>query len=276
MTESLRCCFCIGEREKENGDAPKPVENGKKNVDAPNPIEKGVDSSKPSRESKLAPSNQSGTIRILMVHGAVQNAEIFMKRTSNLRSKALKVPGRKVELVWAESPLQVHPALTSDEHLETDGRAWYTPHELSQGNTVRPVESNKYDDWEQPMEVLRTLAKEQGPFTGLIAFSQGGVPASLLLTEMKDSLQFAIFVSCFGPKDADVCALMAEAKQELINVPTMHVLGKTDPFVKNHRSRELAEYFKDPEVVTHDGGHIMIPKELFGNVKDFLARVTKQ
>ena len=83
-------------------------------------------------------------------------------------------------------------------------------------------------------------------------------------------LRFGIFVSCFAPADP---AVLAKIQNLPIAVPTLHVLGDADPFVVAERSRELAAMFVDPVIVTHPGGHIMIPKELTDTVKQFLAEL---
>lgn len=227
-------------------------------------------------KSKKAASPQSDASKLLLMHGYVQNAEVFSSRTSNLRSKALKVAGQgKLEFTFAESPLKVHASLASEDS-NLDGRGWYNPREAIDGNSsVRPVDSSSYVGWEEPLDNLRSLTREQGPFMGLLAFSQGGVLAAVLLSEMRSQMRFGIFVSCFCPLDPAVRALIQADEHEPIDVPTLHVIGNADPFVKEERSIQLAKLFKNPVVVTHDGGHIMIPKELFGDVKDFLARASR-
>merc|ERR1712032_1033495 len=176
-------------------------------------------------------------MKVLMVHGCVQNAAVFSTRTSNLRSKALKNPGNgKFEFVFAESPLPAHPLLTA-EGSEADGRSWYTPQEVLDGDaSVRPVNSKAYREWQEPLAALRSLAHQQGPFIGMMAFSQGGVPAAVLLSEMRDRpMKFAIFVSCFGPLDPEVCRLLEAGGQNPIELPTMHVIATSDPFVAASR-----------------------------------------
>ena len=76
---------------------------------------------------------------VLMVHGYMQNAEIFSARTSNLRRKALKF----AEYVFAESPLaasmvETNAAPTDSSHRE-NACAWYNPREVD----VRPVNSTR-------------------------------------------------------------------------------------------------------------------------------------
>eukprot|EP00928_Gymnodinium_smaydae_P014056 TRINITY_DN15098_c0_g1_i1.p1 TRINITY_DN15098_c0_g1~~TRINITY_DN15098_c0_g1_i1.p1 ORF type:complete len:318 (-),score=31.55 TRINITY_DN15098_c0_g1_i1:25-978(-) len=251
---------------RETGQQPSPPGAGKKKNKQPagESLSKATEQCQPS---------QSDSAKMLMIHGCVQNASIFSSRTSNLRSKALKIPGKgKLDFVFAESPLPVHAALSSDDG-DPDGRSWYTPKELLNGDSsVRPVHSKVYCEWHAPLEALRNVIEQQGPFVGMLAFSQGGVPATVMLSQMRSKFKFAIFVSCFAPLDPEVCAMLKDAEENPLNIPTMHVIGTEDPFVAEDRSRQLAKLFKDPVIVSHSGGHIMIPKDLFGNVKDFMAR----
>lgn len=212
-------------------------------------------------------------VKLLLVHGFCQNAKLFASRTSNLRSKALKAPGKlKLDCVFAESPLLVHDVLRPEDP-ELDPRAWFNPQEAMDGDaSIRPVNSNAYCDWAGPLDALRSFCQEQGPLHGVLAFSQGGVPAAAMLFEQKSQMRCGIFVSCFAPLDPEVGGLFEAARAEPVDVPTMHVIGTSDPFVAEERSLQLSRMFKDPVVVYHDGGHIMIPKDLFGDVKEFLAR----
>eukprot|EP00931_Biecheleriopsis_adriatica_P123670 TRINITY_DN98736_c0_g1_i1.p1 TRINITY_DN98736_c0_g1~~TRINITY_DN98736_c0_g1_i1.p1 ORF type:complete len:263 (-),score=57.50 TRINITY_DN98736_c0_g1_i1:57-845(-) len=226
------------------------------------------------KESKVPAGNTPETMKMLMIHGFVQNSAIFHSRTSNLRSKALKAAGsKKLDFVFADSSLKVHPSLASSD-VDVDGRAWFNPQEAIDGDTsVRPVLSKDYRGWQEPLEELRSQAQTEGPVSGILAFSQGGVPAALLMSELREQIRFGIFVSCFAPMDVEVRKLLSAAEQEPIDVPTLHVVGLADPLVTEERSRDLAALFKNPSFAKHDGGHIMIPKELFGTVKEFLAKV---
>lgn len=216
----------------------------------------------------------SDTVKLVLVHGFCQNAKVFASRTSNLRSKALKAPGKlKLECFFAESPLVVHDLLKPDDP-ELDPRGWYNPHEAYDGDaSVRPVSSQLYSDWQGPLHTLRSLCHEHGPMHGVLAFSQGGIAAAIQLIEQRSHMLFGIFVSCFAPQDPSVLKLFPDAEHEPINIPTVHVIGTADPFVAEERSLQLARMFKSPLVLYHDGGHIMIPKELFPKVKEFLANV---
>lgn len=106
----------------------------------------------------------------------------------------------------------------------------------------------------------------QGPFDGLIAFSQGGVLASTLLVRQARrnpdavALKVAMFFSALVPVDPDVLEsgvitpLDHALVGEIISIPTVHVWGAA-------KHGELAwppklfRLCKEGEHFEHSGGH---------------------
>ena len=226
---------------------------------------------------------RASKLKVLCLHGFTQNAKVFSSRTSNFRRKALKIPGAgKLECVFAESALRVASSLVANPSTvdADDQRSWYSLNEDPSLGT-RPVGSVSYAEWQAPLDEVRALIAKEGPFAGILAFSQGGVPAALLAAELsRASLRFAIFVGCFAPKDPVVLASLAGAldgefvalKPIPASVPTLHVSGDADPFVSRARCNELMDLCENAKLLTHGGGHIMVPKELFPDVKAWLAQ----
>lgn len=126
--------------------------------------------------------------------------------------------------------------------------------------------------------------RAEGPFDGVIGFSQGGAlaalvasaleanPARLLPSEYRLSdevdgtrravcpnglvqppLKFAIIYSGFLAIDR-TCTVFFEPK---IKTPTMHFLGQLDSVVDESRSRLLVAACFNPEVLVHVGGHFV-------------------
>jgi pimeloyl-ACP methyl ester carboxylesterase len=54
-----------------------------------------------------------------------------------------------------------------------------------------------------------------------------------------------------------------------ISLPTLHIFGKRDEVNSFQSSYELTDYFYEPKMFIHDGGHI-IPDESKKTIKDFL------
>ena len=247
---------------------------------APKNVSRSQQKQQQQKPAKKKVNSGARRPKVLLIHGFTQNASVFSSRTSNFRRKALKIPGAgKFDFVFAESTLCATAALAAagDNALPlAEQRAWYNPSEAD--GTTRPVGSASYTDWEAPLKELQALAEAEGPIAGIVAFSQGGVPASILAAQLGSTLRFAIFVGCFAPTDPAVVATLSSTMDSefvgvkpIAKVPTLHVIGTADPFVSQARCGELVEMCENAKLLTHDGGHIMVPKELFGDVKAWLA-----
>lgn len=134
------------------------------------------------------------------------------------------------------------------------------------------------------LERIAETIRAEGPFDGVIGFSQGGAlaalvasaleanPARLLPSEYRLSdevdsirravcsnglaqppLKFAIIYSGFLAIDS-TCTVFFEPN---IKTPSLHFLGQLDSVVDESRSRRLVEACLSPEVVVHVGGHFV-------------------
>lgn len=137
--------------------------------------------------------------------------------------------------------------------------------------------------------VLETVA-EEGPFDGIVGFSQGAALASSVMLRQKfldpsrDLFQMAIFLCASLPFDLDAspkalsrdmldemvaCGYSGDAADETqlcqryrpsnkdaprLDVPTIHIVGKSDGY--HDQGLKLAELAGPKAVLlTHDGGH---------------------
>lgn len=66
------------------------------------------------------------------------------------------------------------------------------------------------------------------------------------------AFKFAIIVSAFTPSSLEYFPLIKD-KSKL--PPTLHLFGKGDTLILAEWSRKLSEYFPEPMIVEHDGGH---------------------
>lgn len=87
--------------------------------------------------------------------------------------------------------------------------------------------------------------------------------------EWASTFQFGIFVS--APQSRDPNVGNPELKLE---IPTLHVIGKTDAVVAPESSKSLAAGFVDPNVFLHAGGHyIPTSKEPKDAFRDFFKQL---
>lgn len=234
-------------------------------------------------------------LRILCLHGFRQSGCKFRGRTAALR-KALR---NHAELVCIDAPWRRVPQLatTTTEEEEEEKQEWVgggggTQEEPSGQRAWWDAQPPRQEDgfidyvgWQRSVGYVREFIVQEGPFDGILGFSQGAVMASLLCALQASELMakersvdivggdeivtvlplqpptahsfsFAIIVSGFISRATDHQPLF-ESLACADTVPaTLHVMGKSDVVVEDARSRELAALFGDTaEVLEHDGGH---------------------
>ncbi len=126
------------------------------------------------------------------------------------------------------------------------------------------------------LEYLRDIIAENGPFDGILGYSEGAsVAATYVLDEQKRFLESglprtikcAVFITGWPACDpGDSKMLLADEYEDVIDIPTFHVLGSKDPFCKGS---EALFNICDPDsrfLYDHGKGHI-IPRDI-GTVRD--------
>ncbi|GLG94445.1 Esterase CG5412 [Gryllus bimaculatus] len=202
------------------------------------------------------PANNATPLRVLCIHGYRQNGEIFRQKTGSLR-KLLKL---HVDFVYVTAPNEISSDDEACEPKEAGEQGsfgqrgwWFT----NENNTF---ESKKLTDMcvglEKSVAVIDTAFKEQGPFDGILGFSQGASFVSLLCGMYKKEIfqhkiKFAIMIAGFKSR----CSLHDMYYDSIINIPTLHIFGETDQVIPQEMSQDLLQYFEDPVIITHPGGH---------------------
>ncbi|KAL0235799.1 hypothetical protein GEMRC1_002381 [Eukaryota sp. GEM-RC1] len=57
-----------------------------------------------------------------------------------------------------------------------------------------------------------------------------------------------------------------------LHIPSFHCMGKSDQQIPVEASQVLADFFIDPYIVVHEGGHF-IPSSIKKEYRDFLAKI---
>ncbi|KAI0856788.1 serine hydrolase FSH [Xylaria cubensis] len=187
-------------------------------------------------------------MRFLCLHGRGTTAKIFEMQTARIR-QAL---GRDHQFVFANGNVPTEPdagaAAISDEYFG------YV------GNTISEYEDLYHD--------LLDIIDDQGPFDGLMGFSEGGAVAAWMLIENSKypltfgHLKCAIFFSAAVPFDPDVVRtrivkLVDPAIEgEMIKVPTAHIWsGENDINARAAMSLTSLCDAKLRETFLHSLGH---------------------
>lgn len=215
--------------------------------------------------------------------GYAQSGPTFYAKTRAFQKSLLRefLPPQTVSFSYPTGPHRLIPAEhPSFEHQKAEGEGAET-----YGWWNRTCDSPvTYTGIPAGIERVAETISAEGPFDGVIGFSQGGAlaalvasalevnPARLLPSEYRLSdevdetlhamcqnglvqppLKFAIIYSGFLAIDS-TCNVFFEPK---IKTPIMHFLGQLDSVVDESRSRRLVEACLNSEVVVHVGGHFV-------------------
>ncbi|GMR35939.1 hypothetical protein PMAYCL1PPCAC_06134, partial [Pristionchus mayeri] len=200
-------------------------------------------------------------LRILCLHGYRQNDVFFREKTGSLR----KMIKKYADLHYACAPHR--PNVESSEE-RGDVRGWWFTKVDSQFSSRDVTDlATGFDD---SVGYLVKFVKENGPFDGLLGFSQGACMLHLLLAKMQlgevdlPTPQFVIFASGFlslSSAHSQYTGLRLDA------IPSLHIFGTGDEVVLCPVSERLEERFRAegdaageyPAQIRHDGGHFIPP-----------------
>lgn len=214
-------------------------------------------------------------LRVLALHGYLQSAAMFRSRAGALR-KALK---RQCEFVFVDAPFQVDPSSLGGGVVKQcnseEGAPQYGWWRASSDGP--PREALKTAGWDQSLHALAEVMEKEGPFDGVLGFSQGGAAAAMLCAAIEqgrvegEQFRFALLFGAFLPRDP---ALREALLVQTLPVTSLHFFGQNDALVVEARTRELAECFVSDKrtVVAHPQGHCVPSlKEVRDKVKAWVA-----
>nr|XP_011466188.1 PREDICTED: rhodanese-like domain-containing protein 6 isoform X2 [Fragaria vesca subsp. vesca] len=266
----------------------------------------------PCRQANGTPKK----LRILCLHGFRQNASSFKGRTASLAKKLKSI----AELVFVDaphelafiyqppsephnctspptSPQQGTPLPPPSEHCKKK-YAWLVAPDFHEKNESEswemgdgPFDPLQYQQqttgFNESLAYLKTVFAHEGPFDGVLGFSQGAAMAAAVAfaqqTQRTSSkapemqFRFVILCSGFGIKLLDQ-EFNKETMIKKCHCPSLHIFGKDhgkDRQIAKQESRELASLFDEgcSTVIEHDSGHIIPARAPYiDQIKDFLSR----
>eukprot|EP00746_Dinoflagellata_sp_MGD_P028310 gnl/MRDRNA2_/MRDRNA2_166912_c0_seq1.p1 gnl/MRDRNA2_/MRDRNA2_166912_c0~~gnl/MRDRNA2_/MRDRNA2_166912_c0_seq1.p1 ORF type:complete len:622 (-),score=126.82 gnl/MRDRNA2_/MRDRNA2_166912_c0_seq1:193-2058(-) len=184
------------------------------------------------------------SLKILALHGYVGTAKDF-EETTDWFSKGL---GPRVQWRFLTAPLPGAAVVNNDE----DNRAWW-PHDSGEDAAAA--------GWAEAVAYVQGIWEAEGPFDGVVGFSQGAaMAASLAGMQQAGALpfKFSFIISGGGYKCEPASSFFAQGAT--INIPSIHVVGKHDKLSPPETSHELASCFVNAQVLIHDGGHEFMPR----------------
>jgi len=259
-------------------------------------------STAPSTDHSNMNNNNPRKLRILMLHGFTQTGHTFELKTKALKKSLDKAfpsapsPGHLqnypggLSLHYPTGPIKLSPAsvpgYSGDDTDEIEAYGWWKRKEGS-----RPGEPFYYEGIEAGLGRIAEVIREEGPFDGVMGFSQGGCASGMVASLLEPSrraafdnlkegmefpasfsddngepiqppMKFAVSYSGFAASDSPLYRAFYEPK---IETPMLHYLGSVDTIVSEERSLRLVEACKDgrgkeggvARLVYHPGGHVV-------------------
>ncbi|KAF2467198.1 dihydrofolate reductase [Lindgomyces ingoldianus] len=236
----------------------------------------------------------STPIKVLMLHGFTQSGPLFHAKTRALEKNLQKAFPAGITLHYPTAPIRLAPTDvpfaaassanggSAGDAEETDAWAWW--------RRKGEKEPYTYEGIERGLEHIASILKSEGPFDGVVGFSQGGACAAMVASLLEPGrrqgfeavypkggmrypesfeadtgyveeaihppLKFAVSYSGFAARGMDLYKGFYEPK---IKTPMLHFLGSLDAIVEEARSLALANACEssDGRVVYHPGGHFL-------------------
>lgn len=234
-------------------------------------------------------------LRILCLHGFRQNASSFKGRTASLAKKLKNI----TEFVFIDAPHEL-PFIYQTSNVSSAIQngppppsenckkrfAWFVAPDFSGRRETNwkladgPFDPHQYQQQTDGLDVslayLKTIFSQEGPFDGILGFSQGAAMAASVCAQwerLKGEIDFRFAILCSG-----FALHSAEFEHRSINCPSLHIFGGdlgNDRQVANQASKELAKAFEEgcSVIIEHDCGHIIPTRSPYiDEIKSFLQR----
>ena len=110
--------------------------------------------------------------------------------------------------------------------------------------------------FEESLKLVQEIFESQGPFDGVLGFSQGAAFVSLLCVLQNDpsnkiEFKFAILIAGFR----SLVSPHQHMYRDPIDCPSFHTIGSTDGVIPTQSSEELLNMFASGTAYRHSGGH---------------------
>lgn len=232
-----------------------------------------------------AANGVSKTLKVLMLHGYTQSGPLFNAKTKALE-KVLKKAFPGIALSYPTGPMKLRASdvpgfdvsKVENESNEVEAYGWWR-----RSNTSDPPE---YVGLEEGLAVVADTMKAEGPFDGVMGFSQGAAMAAMVSSllegesrkeafkaaQAKSKLAMA-YPSSFANLDhpplkfcVSYSGFIAPGNryaafyEPSIRTPLCHFIGSLDTVVEEARTNLLVDAAGGAEkttVVVHPGGHFV-------------------
>lgn len=176
----------------------------------------------------------SSKLKILCLHGFTSSAA----RLSRQLGPVVTASEPYASFHFVDAPFPVEP-----------GYAWWRAQDRSGPDGEYAV----YEGWQTSRQYLLDILAKDGPFDGVLGFSQGAVVTSLLclMPEFRERFSFGVIIGGFKARDLELRKWYEEGNPGLER-RSLHVWGEADDIVPARASEKLSEMFRDPDLIVHE------------------------
>lgn len=207
-------------------------------------------------------------LKVLCLHGYRQNETIFRERSGALR-KLLK---KHVDFVFISAPHEIpEPENLTRVEAQRERGWWFSRPERGYNALDKTDICLGY---EESLRKVTEAFESQGPFDGVLGFSQGAAFVSLLCAVQErdpDSpikFRFAVMIAGFR----SLLTAHEEMYSGTIGTPSLHTIGETDGVIPTQSSEDLLTAFTNATPYRHSGGHyVPASPQLRTAILEFLA-----
>ena len=213
-----------------------------------------------------------GKLRVLCLHGYRQNETIFRERSGALR----KLVKKYIDFVFVTAP---HVIPEDTNVAREDGeqeRGWWFSRPNRSYNALDVTDT--CIGFEESLKFIQDVFESQGPFDGVLGFSQGAALVSLLCVLRNDlsnkiEFRFAILIAGFQ----SLVSPHQHMYSDPIDCPSFHTIGSSDGVIPTHSSEELLSKFVNGTAYRHSGGHyVPASPQLRTVLTEFLTPFTSE
>ncbi|XP_015057890.1 esterase AGAP003155-like [Solanum pennellii] len=207
-------------------------------------------------------------LRILCLHGFRGSGEILKKLIFRWPESVIG----KLDLVFLDAPFPAQGKSPLEGFFDPPYFEWF------QSNK----DFTEFYNFEECLEYIEDFMLKNGPFDGVLGFSQGAVLGAAIPGMQSDGvaltkvpkIKFVIIISGakFGGPTYGIPKLVANTFSSTINCPSLHFLGEAD--FQRKDGEILLECFVDTQVIHHPKGHT-IPRLDDSNVEVMLGFIEK-
>ncbi|CAF1105252.1 unnamed protein product [Rotaria magnacalcarata] len=211
--------------------------------------------------------------RILVLHGFYDSAE---NRQHQMRSLIRSM--KDIEFIFINSPFPFvdYGFLKSFDNTSNEQRYQWCSY-----NPEWPVTNYNYDTIQESIEYVVNYIDHNGPFHGLLGFSQGAIVCTAMYLNIPNwpilpsCIKFIILIGCPPINDPNIKPILETLNTQNQSVPSLHISGINDTLISTEMSESLFKYFNSSlaEFYKHKGGHYCPSDSDFRQkLRDFIQR----